>query len=138
LTALENGAPEGSWIEQHSEYRTVKLSRAIRAHGEDVRELRIREPCVEDLERCQASIDSPLSFLFGIIARCTGVPPSSIRLMRMQDVQRCNRALVEMGFTLAEAFTLLGAPELSLQATGPTGLESSPIASTSVSESSSA
>lgn len=80
----------------------VKLSRPAQAHGEPIRELRLREPTGDDI--WQTGL--PISFgdngatnismpdLLALAARLAGVPPSTIRALPAGDIMSLTQALI--------------------------------------------
>ncbi|HWJ72594.1 MAG TPA: phage tail assembly protein [Kaistia sp.] len=78
----------------------VPLSKAIPAHGEDIKELAFREPTGGDITRCGnpvkfnlASADPEPSFdevkMTAMMAALAGVPPSSIAVLTSRDWMTC-------------------------------------------------
>lgn len=74
-----------------TESYTMKLTRPIEAHGEELTELQIRDPDAAALKGVMAAIGPDgLKFDVGdvlkIIAAGAGIPPSSAEKMSMKDV----------------------------------------------------
>lgn len=72
----------------------IKLRKPITAHGEEVQELKLREPTGEDIEKC----GYPLAIGDGkaypiaesvskLIGRLAAVPPSSVKQLCVPDYQ---------------------------------------------------
>lgn len=80
----------------------VKLSRPAQAHGEEIKELRLREPNGDDFWNGGL----PLSFsqggatsvsmpdLLAMAARLAGVPPSTIRSLPSGDIMTLTQAML--------------------------------------------
>ncbi len=77
-----------------NETTTIKLRKPITAHGEDIQELKLREPTGEDIEKC----GYPLAIGEGkaypiaesvskLIARLAAIPPSSVKQLAVADYQ---------------------------------------------------
>lgn len=98
--------------------KTVPLSRPIPAHGGMVSTLTIVEPLMENLEGTEiAGLQSPALVLRQVISQCAGIPPSSVRLLGIRDVVKCQEALAELGFTVSDLYQLVGIiPPTALQA----------------------
>lgn len=111
-----------SHLEQISRFEVVKLSRPIRARGEDVGELRIREPAMLDLERIPSeAYDRAPLILRHVLSQCTGVPGSSIQQLSVTDAMACSEALARLGFTSSDLYRLVDSGLLSSLEAGTTG-----------------
>ncbi len=70
---------------------TVRLSRPIQAHGEEVTELTLREPTIGDLDGVQVTVSGDgctvdLGAVARIAAGMAGVPPSAARTISIRDL----------------------------------------------------
>jgi hypothetical protein len=75
----------------------IPLRKAVIAHGEEVKELRFREPTAGDIEMCGTPVmidfmtgEHPkMTFetkaMFAMMSRLAGVPPSTIKAMHTKD-----------------------------------------------------
>lgn len=75
----------------------IKLRKAVIAHGEEVKELKFREPTALDIEACGTPVmidyldpEKPkMSFeiksMFAMMSRLAAVPPSTIKQMNTKD-----------------------------------------------------
>lgn len=84
-----NGAPSSDLV--------IPLRKAVIAHGDEVKELKFREPTAADIEVCGTPVmidflasDTPkMTFetkaMFAMMSRLAAVPPSTIRSMHPKD-----------------------------------------------------
>ncbi|NDY41249.1 phage tail assembly protein [Dissulfurirhabdus thermomarina] len=73
---------------------TIPLAEPIRAHGEEVRELRIRTPRGRDFKRLEASaMDAPFRLLLDFAALLADVPPSALDDLGPEDVAKVVEAV---------------------------------------------
>jgi len=75
----------------------IPLRKPLQAHGDEVKELRFREPTAGDIEACGSPVmidflnqDQPkMTFetkaMFAMMSRLAAVPPSTIRSMHPKD-----------------------------------------------------
>jgi hypothetical protein len=111
-----------TWLQQNRVFKIVELQSPIMENGQPIKSLRIRQPCVIDLEQVPAeSMQRPIELLRIVLARCAEVSDTAIRTLTIVDMTTCTRALTEMGFTIADAYLLLDAQSQSLPTTGQTG-----------------
>lgn len=112
----------GTWLEEHREHRVVQLKSPIREGGKTITELHIRQPVVNDLEQIPAEcFNAPIQMLRVVLASCAGVSGTAIRLLTLPDMKACAEALTEMGFTTADAYSLLASDAFLPPETGTTG-----------------
>lgn len=71
---------------------TIQLSKPITAHGAEVSELTLREPNSDDVDRCGypmaidgSSVTPQAASISRLIARLSGIPPSSVKQLSMPD-----------------------------------------------------
>jgi hypothetical protein len=114
--------PGETWIAVNRQHRVVKLSAPVRDGEKTLTELTIRQPCMLDIWTIPApAMERPLEILGYVLARAAGVSDTAVRMLSIGDAVACTRALLEMGFTIADAYSLLDPQAaLSLQ-TGQTG-----------------
>lgn len=111
-----------TWLTENRDHREVTLSKPIRADGKDIMTLRIREPVVADFERMPVeNFEMPALFIRHVLAKCTSVPESAIRLLTMGDFMACGAALADMGFSLNDAYGFLVQQMRSALETGRIG-----------------
>lgn len=79
---------------------TVRLSRPIQAHGEEVTELTLREPTIGDLDGVQVTITGDgctidLGAVARVAAGMAGVPPSAVRAISIRDLPALARPVFD-------------------------------------------
>jgi len=88
----------------------IPLSKPLMAHGDEIKELRFREPTAADIEACGSPVT--IDFLnqaepkmiyetkamFAMMARLAAVPPSTIKSMRTKDWEYAALALAHRFF----------------------------------------
>ena len=75
----------------------VTLTKPIKAHGDEVGELRLREPTAGDIQACGYPLvighDESVSFdgsaMVKLIGRLAEIPPSSAQQLSFRDFQAC-------------------------------------------------
>jgi hypothetical protein len=84
-----NGVEAGDWV--------FPLRKAVIAHGDEVRELKFREPTAADIEVCglpvaidfytgeQPKMTFETKSMFAMMSRLANVPPSTIKQMHAKD-----------------------------------------------------
>lgn len=103
--------------------KVVKLSRPLPAHGRMVSELTIVEPTLEDLERTELEgLKNPAQLLRVVLASCAGIPPSSAQKLAIRDVNKCQEALAELGFSVSDLYALLGVTQPTTSSLPSSGL----------------
>lgn len=87
---------------------TVALSKTVKAHGEDVDELTLREPTTEDVIELglpmlfipsasgETATELRQSVLARYISRLAAIPMGSVKALSLRDFSRCTGAV--MGF----------------------------------------
>jgi hypothetical protein len=88
----------------------VKLRKPVQAHGEEMTELRFREPNAGDIEACGSPVtmdfynnDEPkmvyeTKAMFAMMSRLAAVPPSTIKSMNTKDWEFAALALAHRFF----------------------------------------
>jgi hypothetical protein len=88
----------------------VKLRKPVQAHGEELKELRFREPTAGDIEACGSPVtmdfynnDEPkmvyeTKAMFAMMSRLAAVPPSTIKAMNTKDWEFAALALAHRFF----------------------------------------
>jgi hypothetical protein len=88
----------------------IPLSKPLIAHGDEIKELRFREPTAADIEACGSPVT--IDFLnqaepkmiyetkamFAMMSRLAAVPPSTIKSMRTKDWEYAALALAHRFF----------------------------------------
>jgi hypothetical protein len=88
----------------------IKLGKPVIAHGDEINELRFREPTAADIEACGSPVT--IDFLnqsepkmiyetkamFAMMSRLAAVPPSTIKSMRTKDWEYAALALAHRFF----------------------------------------
>ena len=74
--------------------RTVKLSKPITAHGEEVSALTFRELTLGDLEKMPLE-PKTLGDIFMVIQKACDIPPSSVRQIAADDMNAISEALAD-------------------------------------------
>ena len=75
----------------------IPLSKPVQAHGEEVGELKFREPTAGDIQACGYPLvighDESVSFdgsaMVKMIGRLADIPPSSAQQLSFRDFQAC-------------------------------------------------
>ena len=88
---------------------TVKLSRPIQAHGEEVSEITLREPTADDVMQIgspqllvpsadgeSAGVEIRAKVIGQYITRLASIPPSSVKALPIVDFMQCQQVI--MGF----------------------------------------
>jgi len=126
-----------TWVSENRDHRVVRLQKPVRQDGNNIEEIRLREPIVRDFEDCPMEFyDRPAQFISHVLAKCSGFSPNTIRQLTLTDFNACGVALTEMGFSLEAAYGFLRQQLPSSLASGLTGSEQSPTDSTSESKNS--
>ena len=88
----------------------IRLTKPVIAHGDEVHELRFREPTAADIEACGSPVTIDLlnqaepkmvyetKAMFAMMSRLAAVPPSTIKSMRTKDWEYAALALAHRFF----------------------------------------
>lgn len=88
---------------------TIKLSRPVKAHDEELAEITLREPTAEDVMQIgspqllvpsadgeSAGVEIRAKIIGQYVTRLASIPPSSVKAMSLADFMQCQQAV--MGF----------------------------------------